>query len=118
MELGADYGVTQLFYDNTAYFRFLDRVREAGLDVPVIPGIKPFTKLSQLQTVPKTFHCDFPPELAEEALKCRTDEQARQLGIEWTVAQCRELMSRGVPSIHFYTVGATDSIAEIARRIY
>lgn len=118
VELGADYGVTQLFYDNTAYFRFLDRVREAGLDVPVIPGIKPFTKLSQLQTVPKTFHCDFPPELAEEALKCRTDEQARQLGIEWTVAQCRELMSRGVPSIHFYTVGATDSIAEIARRIY
>lgn len=118
VELGAEYGVTQLFYDNAAYFRFVERVRKAGITVPVIPGIKPLSRLSQLDTVPKTFHCDFPPELAAEALKCRTDDEARALGVEWTVEQCRELIRAGVPSLHFYTVSAVDSIAEIARRIF
>ncbi len=118
VELGAAYGVTQLFYDNAAYFRFVDRARAAGINVPIIPAIKPFAKLSQLQTVPKTFRCDLPEELAREALKCTTDEQARALGIEWGVAQCKELIRAGVPSIHFYTVSATESIAEIARQIY
>lgn len=118
VELGAEYGVTQLFYDNEAYFRFVERARAAGITVPIIPGIKPLTKLSQLATVPKTFHCDFPPELAREAMKCKTDEEARALGIEWGVAQCRELIERGAPSLHFYTVSAVDSIAEIARRIF
>lgn len=118
VELGAEYGVTQLFYDNAAYFRFVGRVRRAGITVPVIPGIKPLSRLSQLDTVPKTFHCDFPPELAAEALKCRTDDEARALGVEWAVEQCRELIRAGVPSLHFYTVSAVDSIAEIARRIF
>lgn len=118
VELGAEYGVTQLFYDNAAYFRFVERVRSEGITVPIIPGIKPLTKLSQLSVVPKVFHCDFPEELAREAVKCRTDEEVKALGIEWGVAQCRELMSHGVPSIHFYTVSAVDSIAEIAKRIY
>ena len=118
VELGAEYGVTQLFYDNRAYFDFVERARKAGITVPIIPGIKPFAKLSQLQTVPKTFHCNLPPELATEALKCKTDDEAKALGIEWGVAQCKELMAHGVPSIHFYTVSAVDSIAEIARRIY
>lgn len=116
--LGAEYGVTQLFYDNKAYFDFVSRARQAGITVPIIPGIKPFTKLSQLQTVPKTFHCNFPQELAQEALKCKTDEDAKALGIEWGTAQCKELMEHGVPSIHFYTVSAVESIAEIAGRIY
>lgn len=118
VELGAEYGVTQLFYDNAAYFRFVERARRAGIDIPIIPGIKPFAKLSQLQTVPKTFHCDFPQELAREALKCKTDEEAKALGIEWCVAQCKELMAHGVPSIHFYTVSAVDSIASIAKEIF
>lgn len=118
VELGAEYGVTQLFYDNEAYFRFVERARAAGIAVPIVPGIKPLTKLSQLATVPKTFHCDFPPELAREAVKCKSDEEARALGIEWCVTQCRELIARGVPSLHFYTVSAVDSIAEIARRIF
>ena len=118
VELGAEYGVTQLFYDNRAYFDFVERARKAGITVPIIPGIKPFAKLSQLQTVPKTFHCNLPPELATEALKCKTDDEAKALGIEWGVAQCKELMAHGVPSIHFYTVSAVESIAEIARRIY
>ncbi len=118
VELGAEYGVTQLFYDNRAYFRFVERARAEGISVPVIPGIKPLTKLSQLATVPKTFHCDFPPELAREAVKCKTDDEARALGIEWCVEQCRELMAHGVPSLHFYTVSAVDSIVEIAKRIF
>lgn len=118
VELGAEYGVTQLFYDNAAYFDFVRRTREAGVNVPIIPGIKPLAKLSQLQTVPKTFHCNLPEPLAREALKCTTDEQIKALGIEWAVAQCKELMAAGVPSLHFYTVSAVDSIAEIARRIY
>ena len=118
LELGAEYAVTQLFYDNEAYFRFVDKARAAGINIPIIPGIKPFAKLSQLQTVPKTFHCNFPEALAHEAVKCKTDEEAKALGIEWAVTQCKELMAHGVPSLHFYTVSAVDSIAQIAARIY
>lgn len=118
VELGAEYGVTQLFYDNQAYLRLVERARAEGVNVPIIPGIKPLTKLSQLTMVPKTFHCDFPEPLAKELLKCQTDEAVKAVGIEWAVEQCRELMAHGVPSIHFYTVSAVDSIAEIARRIY
>ena len=118
VELGAEYGVTQLFYDNTAYFRFVEKARAAGITVPIIPGIKPLTRRAQLSTVPKTFHCDLPQDLAAEAVKCATDEEVRALGVEWSVAQCKELMARGVPSIHFYSMSAAESIAEIARRIY
>ena len=118
VKLGAEYGVTQLFYDNAAFLRFRQRMEEAGLHVPVIPGIKPLTCLSQFTNVPKAFHCDFPEALTREALKCKTDEEAKALGIEWAVSQCRELMAAGVPSIHFYTVNAVDSVAQIAKQIY
>ncbi len=118
VELGAEYGVTQLFYDNAAYFRFVERARAMGIGVPIIPAIKPLAKLSQLTVVPKTFHCDLPEPLAIEAAKCKTDDDVRALGIEWSTAQCKELIAHGVPSIHFYTVSAVDSIAEIAKRIY
>ena len=117
-DMGAAYAVTQLFYDNAKYFDFVDRARGAGITIPIIPGIKPFAKLSQLSVVPKTFHCDLPQDLALEIRKCKTDEEAKQVGIEWTVEQCRELIGHGVPSIHFYTVSAVDSIREIARQIY
>ena len=115
---GAEYGVTQLFYDNAKYFAFVRRCRELGINVPIIPGIKPLAKLSQITVVPRTFRCDFPEPLAHELLKCRTDEDVRHVGVEWSVAQCRELMAHGVPSLHFYTVSAVESIAEIARQIY
>ncbi len=118
VELGAEYGVTQLFYDNAAYFRFVEKAREMGITVPIVPAIKPLAKLSQLSVVPKTFHCDLPEALAAEAAKCKSDEDLRLLGIEWSVEQCKELIAHGVPSIHFYTVSAVDSIAEIAKRIY
>ena len=109
---------TQLFYDNEKYFSFVERARAAGIDIPIIPGIKPLAKLSQLTMVPKTFHCDLPEALYHEALKCRTDEEVKQVGIEWGVEQCRQLMQHGVKSLHFYTVSAVDSIAQIAQRIY
>ncbi|MDR0891999.1 MAG: methylenetetrahydrofolate reductase [NAD(P)H] [Mediterranea sp.] len=118
VEAGAEYAVTQLFYDNRKYFRFVEMAREAGIDVPIIPGIKPFKKLSQLSMIPKTFKVDLPEELVKETLKCKTDEDARQVGIEWCVRQCKELMASGVPSIHFYSIGATDSIKEVAKQIY
>ena len=118
VELGADYGVTQLFYDNAAYYRFVDRCREAGITVPIIPGIKPLSKLSQLTLMPKTFRCDLPEPLAHELFRCTTDEAVKQVGIEWAVEQCRDLIAHGVPSIHFYTVSAVDSIAQIAPQVY
>ena len=116
-DMGASYAVTQLFYDNQKYFQFVEKARQMGITIPIIPGIKPFAKLSQLTVVPKTFHCDIPEELAKEVVKCTTDEQACQLGIEWTTHQCRQLYAGGVKNIHFYTVSAVDSVVEIARQL-
>lgn len=116
-DMGAEYAVTQLFYDNSKYFHFVEQAREAGITMPIIPGIKPFARLSQLTVVPKTFHCDLPQELAAEVVKCHTDDDARHLGVEWAVAQCRELYANGVSNIHFYTVSAVESVAEVASRI-
>lgn len=118
VEAGAQYAVTQMFYDNQKYFRFVEKARKAGITIPILPGIKPMAKLDQLTVVPKTFHLDLPQELASEALKCQTDSDAKSLGIEWCINQCRELMAFGVPSIHFYTIGATDSICQVAKAIY
>lgn len=118
IEAGAEYAVTQLFYDNRKYFSFVEQARAAGITCPIIPGIKPMKKLSQLSVLPKTFKVDIPEELAHEVQKCTTDEQVRQVGIEWCTKQCRELMFHGVPSIHFYSIGAADSIREVARQIY
>jgi len=115
--LGAQYAVTQLFFDNKKYFDFVCKAREMGITIPIIPGIKPLAKLSQLTIVPKTFHCDIPEELAKEIVKCKTDDDAKRLGIEWTTEQCRNLYQNGVQNIHFYTVSAVDSVAEVARRL-
>ena len=114
---GASFAVTQLFYDNRKYFDFVDKARAMGITIPIIPGIKPFAKLSQLSVVPKTFHCDIPDELARRAVECATDEEARMLGIDWAERQCRELYAHGVNNIHFYTVSAVDSVVEVARRL-
>jgi methylenetetrahydrofolate reductase (NADPH) len=115
--LGAQYAVTQLFFDNEKFYAFVTKAREMGITIPIIPGIKPLAKLTQLTVVPKTFHCDIPEPLAKEIVKCETDEDARQLGIEWTTAQCRDLYEHGVNNIHFYTVSAVDSVAEVAKRL-
>ena len=116
-DLGAQYAVTQLFYDNEKYFAFVEKARAMGITIPIIPGIKPMAKLSQLTVVPKTFHCDIPEPLAREIVKCKTDEDARQLGIEWTTAQCRELYQHGIRNIHFYTVSAVDSVVSVVKQL-
>ncbi len=116
-DLGAEYAVTQLFYDNARYYSFVEKARRAGVTIPIIPGIKPFAKLSQLTVVPKTFHCDIPEELAGLARHCTTDEDARALGIEWATRQVRDLYRHGVNNVHFYTVSAVDSVREVVKRV-
>ena len=117
-DAGAKYAVTQLFYDNSKFFSFVEQAKKAGVTLPIIPGIKPLSKLNQLSVIPKTFKVDIPKELASEALKLHTDEQVRQLGIEWGIRQCKELIQAGVPGLHFYALGATESVKEIAKAIY
>ena len=116
-DLGAQYAVTQLFYDNEKYFSFVRKARAMGITIPIIPGLKPLGKLSQLTVVPRTFHCDIPEALAREIELCRTDDDARRLGIKWCVRQCRELYVHGVKDIHFYTMGVVDSVVEIVKEL-
>ncbi|MBR6648301.1 MAG: methylenetetrahydrofolate reductase [Bacteroidaceae bacterium] len=118
VDAGAEYAVTQMFFDNKKYFEFVRKAREAGVNVPIIPGIKPIHRLSQLNILPKTFRVDLPEELVAELLKCKDDEAATIVGREWCTAQCRELIANGVPSIHFYTMNAVDSVCRIASAIY
>ena len=118
VEAGAEYAVTQLFYDNQKYFDFVEKARQEGINIPIIPGIKPFKKASQLSMIPKTFKVDLPDDLVKEALKCKNEAEVQQVGVEWCVKQCRELMAHGVSSIHFYSIVAVDSIKEVAKEIY
>ena len=94
------------------------RARAHGITIPLIPALKPMTKLTQITMVPKTFHLDIPKELADEASKCKNDEDVKALGIEWSVNQCKELKAYGVEGIHFYTMSAVDSIRQIAERVF
>ncbi|MDR0866176.1 MAG: methylenetetrahydrofolate reductase [NAD(P)H] [Candidatus Symbiothrix sp.] len=115
---GAEYAVTQLFFDNRKYFEFVERCRQEGITVPIIPGIKPIVFLDQLTVLPRVFRSDIPEVLANELRKCKTNEDAKQVGIEWSIGQCKELIEAGVPSLHFYTLMATDSVKKIAQAIY
>lgn len=115
---GASYIVTQMFFDNEKYFRFVANCREVGIDVPIIPGLKPLTSRRQMSLLPRTFHLDLPDDLARELSKCEDDAAVKSLGIEWAVAQARELKMSGVPSIHFYAMNATMSVAQIAKQLY
>lgn len=118
VDLGAQYIVTQMFFDNSRYFNFVNRCRAAGITVPIIPGIKPITTLAQATLLPKTFHIDLPQELATEMARCKTNDDAKALGVEWGTAQARELKAANVPSIHFYTINATASVEKIAGKVY
>ncbi len=117
-QLGAAYAVTQLFYDNKKFYEFVDKARQMGVTIPIIPALKPFAKLSQLTVVPKTFHCDIPEELAGEVLKCKSDEDAKALGIEWTTSQVKDLFEHGYNNVHFFTVSAVESVKQIARTLF
>ncbi len=115
---GADYLVTQMFFDNEKYFSFVDRCRADGITVPIIPGIKPVVLKSQLTVLPRVFRSDIPEPFAAELRKCKTDDEVRAVGVEWCIAQCRELVARGVPSLHFYTLMASESVYKVAKAIY
>ena len=118
IDAGAEYVVTQMFFDNAKYFDFVGRCRAAGIDVPIIPGLKPLTSLTQQALLPKTFHIDLPMELATELIKCKTNDQVKALGVEWAIMQAKELKAACVPSIHFYSMNATASIEQIAKKVY
>ncbi|BAG83517.1 MAG: methylenetetrahydrofolate reductase [NAD(P)H] [Candidatus Azobacteroides pseudotrichonymphae] len=116
--LGAEYIVTQMFFDNQKYFEFISRCHRENIAIPIIPGIKPIISLDQLTVLPKIFRIDLPEILTNELRKCKTNESIQQLGVEWGILQCKELINSGVPSLHFYTFMATDSVQKIVKEIY
>ncbi len=118
VDLGAQYIVTQMFFDNAKYFSFVEACNNAGIHVPIIPGIKPITAKSQLNILPKVFHIDIPEELSDAVEKCKDNAAVKEVGIEWCISQSRELMKRGVPTIHFYSMGKSDPIFRIARALF
>ncbi|HOI31493.1 MAG: methylenetetrahydrofolate reductase [NAD(P)H] [Bacteroidales bacterium] len=118
IDTGASYIVTQMFFDNQKYFDFVKRCRAAGIDVPIIAGLKPVSVLSHLQKLPQTFHIDLPEILVKEIKKCKDNKTVRQLGIEWAIAQAKELIAQKAPVLHFYTMGKSDNIRKIAEAVF
>lgn len=118
VDMGAEYIVTQMFFDNQKYFDFVAKCREAGIMVPIIPGIKPITAKVQATVLPTIFHIDLPEELADEVEKCKDAAAVKQVGIEWCVKQSRELMKFGVPTLHYYSMGKSDPIYRIAKELF
>lgn len=118
VENGADYLISQMFFDNSKYFEFVKKCRENGIKVPILPGIKPISKKHHLNLLPKTFKIDIPEELAAQIRNCKDDKEAKEVGIEWGIRQCRELLEHGVPGIHFYTMSAAESVEKIADKLF
>jgi len=115
---GASYVVTQMFFDNEKYFSFVERCRAEGINIPIIPGLKPITFMNQLTALPKIFHVDMPEPFVLELSKCKTDAEASAVGVEWCTMQAKELKQHGVPSIHFYTLMAAQSVKKVAEQVY
>ncbi len=118
VDAGADYIVTQMFFDNRVYFDFVEKCRAIGIDVPIIPGIKPINLKNQLTVLPKIFSIDLPEALSKELVKCKNNEEARRVGTEWAIVQSKELVARNVPSLHIYTYGVSDNVREIVKAVF
>ena len=118
VELGAEYIVTQMFFDNNAYFKFVEACRAIGIHIPIIPGLKPITSPQQLTRIPQVFKVDIPRVLEKEVLRCKTKESVKALGIEWCTQQSKELITKGVPALHFYSMGKSKAIYQIAKEIF
>lgn len=118
VDAGADYIVTQMFFDNKKYFAFVDACRAAGIMVPIIPGLKPIKTMRHISFLPKFFHIDYPEELSKELLKCTTNDQVEQVGLEWGIAQSKELKAANVPCIHYYTMSNSKMVKSIAKEIF
>jgi methylenetetrahydrofolate reductase (NADPH) len=118
VEAGAEFIVTQMFFDNRHFNDFVSRCREKGINVPIIPGIKPLTTKKQLLTLPNIFNIEIPYELSEAVQACKDDKEVREVGIEWCINQCRELVKSDAPVLHFYTMGKSETIRRIASQVY
>ena len=118
VDAGASYIVTQMFFDNSKFFRFVESCRAIGINVPIIPGIKPVKTLAHISFLPKFFHIDYPVELSNELLKCKDNKAVEQVGIEWGIQQSKELKANGAPCIHYYTMSNSTSVQQIAREVF
>ncbi|MFT3677924.1 MAG: methylenetetrahydrofolate reductase [NAD(P)H] [Chitinophagaceae bacterium] len=117
VDAGADYIVTQMFFDNAKYYAFVKACRDAGINVPIIPGLKPIYTRKQLTVIPKTFHIDLPADLSNAILKCKNDEEVEKVGTEWLLQQSRDLKKNGVPVLHYYTLGRPMMVAEVVKNL-
>jgi len=117
VDAGAEYIMTQLFFDNQKYFDFVKACRDMGITVPIIPGLKPLTTKKQLSVLPRIFHVDIPTDLSEAVMKCKTDADVEQVGTEWLIQQCKELKKFGVPVLHYYTLGKPKVIHDVVKAI-
>lgn len=113
VDAGADYLVTQMFFDNAKYFRFVELCRAEGITVPIIPGLKPLTTLKHIAFIPKTFGIDLPQPLASELVACKSDADVKRLGVEWSIQQTKDLIAKGAPCVHFYTMGKSEAVRSI-----
>jgi methylenetetrahydrofolate reductase (NADPH) len=118
VKAGAEYIVTQMFFDNEKYFEYVESCRNAGIHIPIVPGLKPLTKMYQLSSIPRHFYINLPEDLVSAFLSAKTMEAKRQVGIEWCVAQSQELKAAGVPCLHYYTMGDVDTIKKIAESVF
>lgn len=118
VEAGAEFLVTQMFFDNKYYFDFVQKCRENGINVPIIPGIKPISAKSQLRNLPKIFHIDLPEDLVNAVESCKSNEDVVQVGIDWAIQQCKELMDYGAPVLHFYTMGKSHQTKAICEKLF
>lgn len=118
IDLGADYVTTQMFFDNKHYYHFSDRCKENGIDVPLIPGLKPVTTKRQLTMIPSIFNVDIPIDLTSEMLKAKDDAACEQIGTEWLLHQCRDLLKNGVPVLHFYTLGKPHVVHNVLKQLF
>ena len=117
VEDGAEYVITQMFFDNTAYFDFVAKCRKQGIDIPILPGLKPLTTIGQLNSLPQNFHVNLPDELVDLIERAKSKEAVKEIGVEWCIQQAKELKDAGVPGLHFYTMGKADPTAQIAKAV-
>ena len=119
VDAGADYVITQMFFDNKVYYDFVEKCRAAGITVPIIPGLKPISTYRQIGTLPEAFSLDIPLELSEAMKEAKDDKDAAyRIGTEWCTMQCKDLIAHGVPAVHFYTMGKTDNIVSILKECF
>ena len=118
IKFGADYIITQMFFDNNKYFEFVDLCKKEGINVPIIPGLKPISTLKQLNLIPHRFHCDLPEPLVKEIIKCKDNSEVRQVGIDWCITQSKELLAKNVPFLHYYSMGRSYNIKAVAEAIF